>query len=74
LGKQRGDLGRRHASIGAEKAIADDADDDGDAEQGGKAGDQHQPSHPGDDLLLLGGKRRFGVVLGAHCVLIDQSS
>ena len=25
---------------------------------------------PGDDLLLLGGKRRFGVVLGAHCVLM----
>ena len=28
--------------------------DDGDAEHGGKAGDQHQPAHLGDDLLLLG--------------------
>ena len=65
LRQHGGDVGRRHASIGAEKAIADDADDHGDAEQGGEARDQHQPAHPGDDLLLLGIERLLVVRLGA---------
>ena len=44
LRQQRGDLRRRHASLGLENAIADDAEHGGDRHHGGHAGDQHQPS------------------------------
>ena len=49
------------ASLGAEKAIAHHTDDDGDAQERGKAGQQHQPAHLVDDALR-GWIERFFVV------------
>jgi len=45
-------LHRARPSLGAENAVADDRDDDRDAQQGGDSGDQHQPAHPRHDLRL----------------------
>ena len=64
LGQERDDIGRRGASLAAENTIADHADHDGDAEQGGDARDQHQPAHPGDEPRLLGTERHVFVGQG----------
>ena len=58
-GQQRGHVA--DASIAPENAIADDADDDGDAEQRGEAGNHHQPAHPRDEERLFGAQRLVGV-------------
>ena len=52
LGKLSGGLHRARPSLGAKNAIADDRNDDRDAQHGGDAGDQHQPAHARDDLSL----------------------
>mgnify|MGYP003345658837 CR=1 FL=1 len=57
----------RGAHPGDEGHDADDGEDsDGDAEHGGKAGHQHQPSHLGDDLLLLGVEGLFVLIGSIH--------
>ena len=52
LGQQSRGLHRGRPSLGAENAIADDSDDDRDAQHGGDPGYQHQPAHPRDDPRL----------------------
>ncbi len=54
----------RWASPAAENAIADDCDDDRDAEHRGGTGNQHQPAHFGDDLRLCRAQRLVIAVVG----------